>query len=317
LKPLLSFGGQYDFQGMIRLASRAMESGFWGVAFSEDLESCGPDPFLSIATLSQKCPGLAFMTNVINQFSRHPVSLASSALSCSDLLGDRFILGLGPGSPSTSLALGLSSNGRPLEMLKEVVEIVRKITRAGINSISYSGKFFKIKSIESVRQREYALKIFMPAIQDKALGFVAKYADGIAYSNFSSLSYIKHARKIMAAVRPLDGFEASCNLTFIPTSNLDEGIKKFARPYAERYLSFPGIGEALLGRSGYDPSICSDIRKGNFDRLTNEMIESMAVIGSRDKLMDRLASMEKLGVEYPIIATDPAYLNDLFSEPIV
>ncbi|MDA4129220.1 MAG: LLM class flavin-dependent oxidoreductase [Thaumarchaeota archaeon] len=309
---MLALKGQTDFQKMKKLTADASKAGFWGIAFSEDLEDSGPDVFVTIAALSETCPGLGFMTDVVNQYSRHPVALGGAALSCMDLLGDRFILGLGPGSPATSKALGLESK-RPLERLDEVVKIIRNISSG--KEWNFDGKYFRIHGMSSLREMEYSPRIFIPGIQDKAIRFAAKFGDGIALSNFSSLGYIDHAMKTVKSVRVLKGFGASCNITYFPTNDFADGIL-LARPFAERFLSFPGIGETLLEHSGFDPRIAEEVRKGSLDRVTNEIIESMVVIGDKAKLVDRLKSMEKLGVEYPVVGTDPSLIEKLVNEKL-
>jgi alkanesulfonate monooxygenase SsuD/methylene tetrahydromethanopterin reductase-like flavin-dependent oxidoreductase (luciferase family) len=297
---------------MAKLAMDASNGGFWGIALSEDLENFGPEVFATIAVLSERCPEMGFMTDVVNQYSRHPLALAGAALSCTDLIGqDRFILGLGPGSPSTSQALGIASI-RPLERLAEVVKILRNVSSG--NELSFDGKYFNIHGVSSPPENKDFPPIFIPGIQDKAIKFAARYGDGIAISNFSSLGYIDH---VVKTVRSTDGvredFGFACNVTYVPTHDAKEGLS-IARPFAERFLSFPGIGKALLEHSGFDPEIASEVRNGSFDRVTNEIVGSMAVIGDKDDLIDRLRSMEKLGVEYPVVGTDPNYVESLVKE---
>jgi alkanesulfonate monooxygenase SsuD/methylene tetrahydromethanopterin reductase-like flavin-dependent oxidoreductase (luciferase family) len=298
---------------MTQLATRASKAGFWGIALSEDLENSGPDIFVTIAALSERCPEMGFMTDVVNQYSRHPLALAGATLSCIDLIGGRFILGVGPGSPSTSHALGLNSD-RLLERLEEVVKILRYVSSG--NEWSFDGKYFNIRGIRSLREKKYSPRIFIPGIQDKAIKFAAKFGDGIALSNFSSLGYIDHAMNIVRSSKGVKDFEVACNVTYVPTTGVTKGLS-IVRPFAERYLSFPGIGETLLEHSGFDPEIASEVRKGLLDRVTNEIVESMAVIGDQDVLIDRLKSMEKLGVEYPVVGTDPALIESLVREKLV
>jgi len=307
MKPLLSLRGETDLQKMQELVRAASNAGFWGIALSEDLENAGPDIFVTIAVLATKFPEMGFMTDVANQFSRHPVALGTATLSSLDLMCDQFILGLGPGSPATSQVLGLESP-QPLERLREVVEILRHISSG--KDWSFDGKYFQIHGMKSLRGKKYSPRIFIPGIQDRAIKFAAKYGDGIALSNFSSLGYIEHAMNLVKTTRDGASFAASCNLTYIPVSDKTKGLS-YVRPFAERFLSFPGIGETLLEHSGFDPAIASEVRKGSFGRVTNELVESMAVIGGRDALLERLKAMEKLGVEYPVVGTDPSLVGDL------
>ena len=313
MKVFLSIKGQTDFSEMTNLAQKASNVGFAGLSLSEDLESCGPDAFVTIAALSKSCPDLAFMTNVVNQYSRHPLALATAVFSSIDLLDQKFVFGLGPGSPSTSIALNFESK-RPLERLQEVLEILRGLAH-NPREFHFAGKYFKIQGVSPVREKVYSLRIFIPGIQDKAVGFAATFGDGIMISNFSSLGYVRHVRDVIAKSRPLQGFGIACNVTYIPMNEVSEGLK-VARPFAERFLSFPGIGESLLEHSGFDHNIALEVRRGSFDRVTNEVVESMAVVGNHDKLLERLRSLEKLGVEYVTLETEPFLQEKLVSDEI-
>jgi alkanesulfonate monooxygenase SsuD/methylene tetrahydromethanopterin reductase-like flavin-dependent oxidoreductase (luciferase family) len=312
MKPLLGLRGETDLNRMAELAKDARKAGFWGIALSEDLENAGPDVFVTIAALATKFPEMGFMTDVVNQYSRHPVALAGAALSSMDLMGDRFILGLGPGSPATSQVLGLHAN-RPLERLQEVVKILRSVSSG--EDWNFDGKYFQIHGMKSLRAKKYSTRIFIPGIQDRAIRFAATFGDGIALSNFSSLGYIEYAMKLVRTTRKGDDFGAACNVTYIPTGDKTKGLT-YVRPFAERFLSFPGIGESLLEHSGFDVEIASEVRRGSFSRVTNGLVESMAVIGNRETLLERLKAMEKLGVEYPVVSTDPSLIKELVKEKL-
>ena len=169
--------------------------------------------------------------------------------------------------------------------------------------------------MKSIRAKKYSPRIFIPGIQDRAIKFAATFGDGIALSNFSSLGYIEHAMKLVRATRGGSNFGVACNVTYIPTTDKFEGLS-YVGPFAERFLSFPGIGESLLEHSGFDTKIASEVRKGSFERVTNELVESMAVIGNSDALIERLRAMEKLGVEYPVVGTNPNLMKELVKEKL-
>ncbi len=298
---------------MVDLANSARTAGFYGVSLPEDLENCSADVFLTFGALSQRCKDLTFLTSAVNQYSRHPVALGVAALQCYEMCGGRFILGLGSGSPSTMNALSLDGRA-PLARLREVVKIVRSLSTD--NEVNFEGDFFKVKSVKSLRgNKRIALPIYIPGIRDRAIRLAATIGDGIILSNFSSIEYVKHATKIIASTPRASGtssFGIACNMTYIPADDQREGLK-LARPFAERYLSFPGIGETLLEKSGFDPKISGEIRKGNYERVSPEIVEAMVVFGKPDRLFDSLHSLEKLGVSLAIIGTDPAYLDKVLS----
>ena len=310
LRLFLQLGSSYDLPRIMELAKRAEESGFYGVALAEHVGASSEDVMVAMGALSQVCKKIKLLTNLINHHPRHPVVLAMAASTLSAASNGRFILGLGTGAADSLQSLNVDDE-HPIRKMGEVMEIIRRLL-AG-EEVSYRGDFFKISSAKLVQGKGLHVPISVAGIQNAMLRFVSKRADGILLSNGSTVEYVEHCVKIIKEFSP-PHFETACSISYIPTSNREEGLK-IAREIVLRYLVIPGIGETILENSGFDPNIAKDARKQVYSGLKPELLESMVALGKEEKLIERIHIMRKSGITIPIILTQPPYIERLLSLP--
>jgi 5,10-methylenetetrahydromethanopterin reductase len=299
-----------DSQNAIKTAQKAQQNGFYGVSIPEDAGS-SDDALITVAAISQRCENLHFITNLVNHHTRHPVILGMAASTLARLTSGKFALGLGTGAPETLKAMNVQDL-HPLAKMKESIAIIRKLI-AG-EEVIFHGEYFSVSSAKLMRGKRYDVPIYVAAIQETAVRFVSRIADGILLSNCATPRYIGYFSRIINANTAGRKFEVAVLVSYIPTKDKSEGLK-LARIITQRYFMFPGIGESLLQKSGYDPTIAAEVRKGNTQRVNEEILESMVVIGSEDKMMDRLQVLEKAGVTLPIITAQPMYLEEVLKLP--
>jgi 5,10-methylenetetrahydromethanopterin reductase len=307
---MLQISTSLDAQAVIRIAERAQQNGYYGVTIPEQV-GFSEDALITVGALSQRCDKLHFMTHVLNHHARHPLVLAMGASTLAHLTSGKFILGLGTGAYSTLQAMNLE-DPHPFPKLGESIGIIRKLL-AG-EEVTFNGKYYSVSSAKLTHGKRSATPIYAAAIQEKAVKFVSKIADGVLLSNCSTPGYAEYFSKLIKANTGGRKFQVACTVSYLPTSDRSEGLKS-ARMIAERYLMMPGIGEVLLVRSGIDPKISAELRKGDHSRLTNDIVESMVVVGDRDRLMERLDSLKKAGVTIPIIATLPKFIDRVAGLP--
>lgn len=293
-----------DVQAVIRTAERAQKSGYYGVTVPEWIGS-SEDALITVGALSQRCDKLHFMTQVLNHHPRHPLVLAMAASTLAHLTSGRFVLGLGTGAYSTLQTMNLE-DPHPYPKIGESIEIIRKLL-AG-EEVTFEGRYYRVSSARLTHRQGSVVPIYVAAIQERAVRFASKVADGIVLSNCSTPSYVEHVSKVIKANAKGRKFQIACTVSYLPMRDRSEGLKS-AKMIAERYLAMPGIGEALLSGSGIDPGISAELRKGDRSRLTDDVVESIVVIGNQDRLIDRLESLEKAGVTIPVISTLPKFIN--------
>lgn len=128
-------------------------------------------------------------SGVMQVGTRPPVALAQTAITLSNLSGDRFLLGLGPSGPQVIDGLHGVPFARPLARMRETVEIVRQVVDGG--KISCSGSEFDIPlpGGEAVPMRlsmraEHPVPVHLAALSPAMLRLTGQVADGWLGTSF-------------------------------------------------------------------------------------------------------------------------------------
>src|SRR5437764_15185167 len=95
-----------------------------------------------MAYLAAKTTRIRLGTGILQVGTRTPALMAMTALSLASLSGDRFLLGLGVSGPQVIEGWHGVRFARPLQRLRETVEIVRKITRG--ERLVYQGEVYQV-----------------------------------------------------------------------------------------------------------------------------------------------------------------------------
>src|SRR5687768_14405115 len=105
----------------------------------------GP-PFIPLAAAAMVTNRVKLGSGIAIAFTRSPVETAVSAMDVDRISGGRFVLGLGTSVKSWSEGMFGGRYGKPLEHLREVVEIVRMVNKGGHNGElkRYEGKYYNL-----------------------------------------------------------------------------------------------------------------------------------------------------------------------------
>lgn len=118
--------GPVDAPGLLDQAREVRDAGLGTVWASQAL---GWDALTALTTIGARLPDLALGTAVVPVPWRHPLVLASQALSVQAATGNRVTLGIGAGvSALTERAFGIVSD-RPARRLREYLEVLLPLLR--------------------------------------------------------------------------------------------------------------------------------------------------------------------------------------------
>ena len=120
----------------------AVEAERLGVDSAWTAETWGYDGATPLAYLAAKTSRLRLGTGILQVGARTPALTAMTAMALASLSGDRFLLGLGVSGPQVIEGWHGVSFARPLQRLRETVEIVRKITRG--ERLVYQGEVYQV-----------------------------------------------------------------------------------------------------------------------------------------------------------------------------
>src|SRR5712692_6412667 len=128
-----------DWEGAV---TYAVEAERLGVDMAWSPEFWGYDAATPLAYLAAKTSRIRLGTGIMQIGARTPAMTAMTAMTLASLSGDRFVLGLGVSGPQVIEGWHGVRFDRPLQRMREVVEIVRMVTRG--ERLVYHGEIYNL-----------------------------------------------------------------------------------------------------------------------------------------------------------------------------
>ena len=263
--------------------------------------------FLAAATSSIKL-GLG----VTNPYTRNPALLAMASATLDRISGGRFLLGLGRSDSSVIKGkMGIPYNA-PFSDLREAATIIRGLL-SGTNDASAEGRF-RLKNIRlAVKPVQSSLPIYLAAIGPRALRLAGAIADGVLLNAYVPVKYVSYAveevrRAASEAGRDPASVDIACMLVVRLTDEPDKMIPGLKQRIV-RLLAEPRVGELLLEKGGFDPSVLALLRssadtdgeKSATRFVTDEMVDSFYLVGPLSRCKERIAEYRRAGVTLPLL----------------
>lgn len=273
-------------------------------------EGHGGDHFALLAACALATKHILLGTSVSSVFVRSAPTIAMAAATVDHLSNQRFILGLGSShkvqvEPEHGLPYG-----KPLQRLRESVEIIRTLLRDG--EVSYQGETIKIERFDlwfTPARRE--LPIYLAGLFPKMLQVCGEIAQGVILTRSTlemSRKAVEHvavgARR--AGRRPEEIDMTSllpCSVAADRRTALDAmrpGVA-FAAGFYPRY-------NRLVAESGF-PEAAQAIRAawlqgdrtGAARAVPDELIAAISIVGTPAECRDRIEAYRHSGIALPII----------------
>ncbi|MGW7354076.1 LLM class F420-dependent oxidoreductase [Streptomyces sp. NPDC054784] len=250
--------------------------------------------------------------------ARAPAMTAMTAATLDSLSGGRFRLGLGVSGPQVSEGWYGVKFDKPLARTREYVEIVRKaMTR---ERLSYEGQHWTLPlpdgpgkpiklTVHPVREH---IPLYIAAIGPKNLEQTGEIAEGALLIFFSpehaeetTLGHLRAGRE--RAGQKMDGFDVCPTVPLAVGDDVDALADVF-RPYTALYVGGMGSRKqnfynSLAQRMGYEreaAEIQDKYLAGEKDAaaaaVPRELIDSTTLIGSVDRIADRMQAYADAGV---------------------
>lgn len=293
-------------------------------------EAYGSDAVTPLAFLAARTTRIKLGSAILQMSARTPAMTAMTAATLDDLSDGRFILGLGVSGPQVVEGWHGRPYGRPLQVSREYVEIVRRIL-ARDQPVAFDGEVYQMpyrgpgasglgKSLKLIsKPRNPDLPIYLAAIGPKNVALTAEIADGW-------LPVFYSPERAAAVFEPLlaDGFKrsgiAGKARTFDTAATvfvaLDDDVDR-ARLAAKPTISFYVGGMGPMGRNFYNDlaqrygyaeaaeqiqSAFLDGRKMDAVRaVPDDLVDEVSLVGSRARIADRLDAWRESGVTTLIV----------------
>ena len=249
---------------------------------------------------------------VANPYTRNPALLAMATATLDRICGGRFLLGLGRSEKAVVQGRMGIPYGEPLSAMEEAVTVIRQLLSG--ESVTFSGGRFSMEGVRlAIRPVQEGLPIYLAAMGPKSLRMAGAIADGVLLNAYTPPGYVRYAveevrQAAQVAGRDPDSIDIACMLVVRPTEDR-EAIWASLKQRIVRLLEEPHVGEILLEKGRFDPSVLRPLRElakknGGNDAVrfvSDEMVESFYVVGSVARCKDRIAEYREAGVGLPVL----------------
>ncbi|MEU6394317.1 LLM class F420-dependent oxidoreductase [Streptomyces sp. NPDC046939] len=298
----------------------AKEADRLGYAVCWAAEAYGSDAATVLAYVAAQTERIDVGSAIFQIPARQPTMTAMTAATLDSLSGGRFRLGLGVSGPQVSEGWYGVKFDKPLARTREYVEIVRKAMSR--ERVSYDGAHWTLPlpdgpgkplKLTLHPQREH-IPLYIAAIGPKNLEQTGEIADGALlifpsaeHLEETTIAHLRAGRE--KAGRTMEGFDVCPTLPLAVGADKDvAALADFFRPYTALYVGGMGSPKQnfynrLAQRMGYEKEAAeiqqkylSGDKEGAAAAIPHQLIDSTTLLGSVDRIADRMRAYAEAGV---------------------
>ena len=300
---------------LVELAREAERAGYDSAWTAE---AWGTDAITPLAWLGALTERLRLGTAIMQIPGRTPANTAMTAATLDLLSGGRFLLGLGTSGPQVVEGWHGQEWGKPLAKTREYVEIVRAALRS--DRLEHHGPHYDIPVVGGtglgkplklmLRPLRAEIPVYLAAISPKAVEQAFEIADGWLPIFWSP----EQAREVFPIGQAPEGFDIAPSAPAVLTDDVES-----ARAALKEYYAFyiGGMGarstnfyNSLFARYGYEreAGIVQELFLDGKQReaaaaVPDAFVDEVALIGSKERIRDRLAAWRESGATSLLVAT--------------
>ena len=252
---------------------------------------------------------------IISPYTRHPVQIAMEARVMQDLVGDRFLLGLGASKIfMKEIGEGEGEKVGPATVMRESIEIIKGALSG--DAFSYNGKVFSA-AVPAMRSDAHAPRT-IPRVYVAGTGPVLQkmagsISEGLLTASITTPEFVRYSRKNMEeGARKVGRDPNTLELGSVIVGSIGrdsrqgkEGAREQASMYlANKYQNIKGSADVLLQSAGItfdDLKPIADAmdqggRKAAAKAVTDSVFEKVCPIaGSPDECIARIEQYRQAG----------------------
>jgi probable F420-dependent oxidoreductase len=263
----------------------------------------GP-PFIPLAAAAMVTNRVKLASGIAIAFTRSPVETAISAMDVDRISGGRFVLGLGTSVKSWSQGMFGGQYGKPLEHLREVVEIVRMVNADGHTGQMkrYEGTYYDLDFSEMQPSQPPVrtdIPIWIAALRGPLIRLGAEIGDGVIGHYIWSVDWLR--TKIPEYLKQgLDrGGKQRSDIEFnawlpVAISNDRKEALNDARPTVAFYAGVEQYEEYFAAHGFREDAkrLQEGVKRGDYmgvaHLVPDEMAETFVVCGTPDEVRKRI-----------------------------
>ncbi|MDH3696139.1 MAG: LLM class flavin-dependent oxidoreductase [Nitrosopumilus sp.] len=269
-------------------------------------ETWGMENFSMLGAVSTKTTNQKIGSSIINIFSRSPSTIAMGATTVDSLSNGRLVLGLGTSSLPIVESFHGSSFEKPLQRMKEYVEIIRLATSG--KKVNYDGDIFKLSNFTLlIKPLRNEIPIYLAAINQKMVDLAWNIGDGVIFY-LRPLNEMKQTISKMQSKKKID---VTCQLITCVSENSEVAVER-AKKTVAFYISVGDIYRKFLAKNGFENetfNIFEEFKKSGFksnhELVSDSMLNSLAISGTPDECKQQLTNFVDAGIDQPILQFNP------------
>ncbi len=255
------------------------------------------DSFSLLTYIASKTNTIKLGPGVTNPYTRSPLQLASAIATLDEISGKRAVLGIGPGDRVTFESAGIKWE-RPVETVKETVDIIRKLLSG--KKTAYEGSIYNIKTARLNFVKDIKIPVYIGAQGKKMLTLAGAIGDGVLVNASHPLDFKEALPLLAQGGADLSHFDVGAYTSFSVAENRDDAVKA-AKPVVAFIVA--GSPDSVFERHGIDMkdvvAVRSGFKKGFADAVnavTDEMIDAYSICGTPAECMERIEELVDAGV---------------------
>ena len=317
------------------LIDRAEQLGYDSVWTAE---AYGSDAVTPLAWIAAQTQSIHVGSAVFQIPARTPAMTAMTAATLDQMSGGRFLLGLGVSGPQVVEGWHGKPFGKPLQVSREYVEIVRRIL-AREEPVEFDGTYYQLpyvgpgatglgKPLKIMMRPRPTIPIYLAAIGPRNVQLTAEIADGWLPIFFSPERASETYGPLLA-----EGFARSGDPTKADRFDIAPSVAALVTDDIEagRLQMKPGIALYVGGMGAKGRNFYNDLaRRYGFEEeaetiqdlylagkkmeatmaVPDELVDEVCLVGPKDVLKDRIDVWKDAGIGTLIVQTsDPSTLE--------
>jgi alkanesulfonate monooxygenase SsuD/methylene tetrahydromethanopterin reductase-like flavin-dependent oxidoreductase (luciferase family) len=305
-----------DDPALVRRAERLGYESVWSA------EGQGRSAFGKLERWATRTDEIGLATGIVNVFSRTPAALAQAVATLDAHADGRAILGLGVAHPGVVEGFHGADFERPLARMAEYIELVRRYLRGdpeGFDVEFYSPartSFWSAFDPERAR-----IPIYNGALGPGNVRLTGEYADGWLPNLYPDSQFETAMEWLATGAARADRDVASLDVAMYVLTAVHEDAavaRQAAREHIAYYLrDIPGYYDRVAEQAGFGDDVAAVRAAGSTaaaaDRVSDGLLDRVAVAGTPEDVSHRLARLRELGVDLPVVrapaGTDRAWVE--------
>jgi F420-dependent oxidoreductase-like protein len=270
-----------------------------GIPLAATSQIFGYDALTLLAAIGQQVPDIELATAVVPTYPRHPIMLASQALTVQEIIGGRLTLGIGVSHKLVIEGVFGYSFDRPVRHMDDYLRALLPLLRG--EQVSYEGETLKAATLGPLDLSAPTPDVLVAALGPRMLQLAGTLADGTATWMTGRTTIEGHivpsiARAAAAADRSPPRVAVS-----LPVCVTDdpEGARERATRVFAIYGQLPSY-RAMLDREGVDGP--ADVAVVGDERSVAKQIAAFGEVGATEFVAARYGDLAERDRTFRLIA---------------